>query len=153
MFNYELFLYKGQPYCHWLDNVGNHRVNLLEGGRGFFWSSFPCVGVDRYNVIHDRWRWHMLLPHTLAWRNFGVGYSLAFTSESCSDTELIDPDMFKTIFYEELSADMGSIYIDHLGQFRNYGGVIHYEKVSSWEDDSVFWFDGFTAEVIKDMLS
>ena len=154
MFNYELFLYKGQPYCHWVSDVDGHGVNLLEGGRGFFWSSFPCVGMKMYNILCDREHWEMLpLFHTLAWRHFGVGYYLAFTSESCSDTELIAPDRFKTIFYKSLKFMGGSMYIDHLGQFRNYEGVIHFDKVEHYEDDPVFWLDGLTAEVVKDMLS
>lgn len=152
MFDYELFLYRGKPYCHWVDSRNRHEVNILEEGRGFFWSSFPCVGKDR--IMYNREHWYMLPKfHNLAWRNFGIGYYLAFTSESCNDTKLIEPDRFKILFHEKLNIDMGSIYIDHLGQFRNYGGVIHYEKVDYHEDDSVFWLDGLTAEVVRDMLS
>ena len=152
MVEYELFLYKGQPYCHWVDNGNEHKVNLLEGGRGFFWSSFPCAGKDR--VMYYREDWDILpLFHTLAWKNFGVGYYLTFTSEEYSNPDMIEPDMFKTIFYEKLSIDMGAVYIDHLGQFRNYGGVIHFDRVEFSCNDPVFWLDGFTAEVVKDMLS
>ena len=96
-----------------------------------------------------------MLPlfHTLAWRNFGVGYSLVVTYEDCDDPSLIEPSMFKTLFHEKLGDDMGGVYIEHLGQFRNYGGVVHFEKVESREDDVVFWLDALTAEVVRDMLS
>lgn len=154
MVEYELFLYKGQPYCHWVGKDNEHKVNLLEGGNGYFWSSFPCNGVEMYNILCDREHWNMLpLFHNLAWNNFGVGYCLAFTSKDCSDPYLIKPNRFKTIFHEKLGSDMGAVYIDNLGQFRNYGGVVHFEKVESREDDVVFWLDGLTAEVVRDMLS
>ena len=154
MFKYELFRYRGKPYCHWVDSRNEHGVNLLEECNGFFWSSFPCVGGEMYNILCDREHWEMLpLFHTLAWRHFGVGYYLAFKSRGYSDPYLIEPNMFKILFHEKLGSDMGTVYIDHLGQFINYGGVIHYEKVEYYGDDSVFWLDGFTAEVVKDMLS
>ena len=154
MVEYELFLYKGQPYCHWVDKDNEHKVNLLEGGNGYFWSSFPCNGVDMSNVMNDRGHWNMLpLFHTLAWRNFGVGYGLVVKYEDCNDPSLIEPPMFKTLFHEKLGDDMGGVYIEHLGQLRNYGGVVHFEKVESREDDAVFWLDGLTAEVVRDMLS
>ena len=104
--------------------------------------------------MYDREHWYMLpLFHTLAWRNFGVGYSLVVTYEDCDDPSLIEPSMFKTLFHEKVGDDMGGVYIEHLGQFRNYGGVVHFEKVESREDDVVFWLDALTAEVVRDMLS
>ena len=152
MVEYELFLYKGQPYCHWVDSRNRHGVNILEEGRGFFWSSLPCVGKDR--IMYDREHWDMLpLFYNLAWKNFGVGYCLAFTSEDCSDPYLIKPNRFKTIFHEKLGSDMGAVYIDHLGQFRNYGGVIHFDRVESLMNYPLVWLDGLTAEVVRDMLS
>ena len=154
MFDYELFLYRGKPYCHWVDNGNEHKVNLLEGGNGYFWSSFPCVEVDMSNVMYDREHWDMLpLFHKLAWRHFGVGYGLVVKYEDCNDPSLIEPSMFKTLFHERLGDDMGGVYIEHLGQFRNYGGVVHFEKVEYYGDDAVFWLDGLTAEVVRDMLS
>lgn len=152
MFNYELFLYRGKPYCHWVDSRNRHGVNILEEGRGFFWSSFPCVEKDR--IMYNREHWYMLpLFHKLAWRHFGVGYGLVVKYEDCNDPSLIEPSVFKTLFHERLGDDMGGVYIEHLGQFRNYGGVVHFEKVESREDDAVFWLDGLTAEVVRDMLS
>ena len=154
MFDYELFLYRCKLYCHWVDSRNRHGVNILEEGRGFFWSSFPCVEVDMSNVMNDREHWYMLpLFHTLAWRNFGVGYGLVVKYEDYNDPSLIEPSMFKTLFHEKLANDMDGVYIEHLGQFRNYGGVVHFEKVESREDDVVFWLDGLTAEVVRDMLS
>lgn len=153
MVEYDLFTYEGQPYCHWWDNAEGHMVNFLEKGEDLFWHSYPCVGKDKDNVMQGREHWVMLLAfHNLAWRYFGVGYDLVFKSERCNNPYVIDHHTFKTIFHKALSAHYGSIYVDHLGQFQNYEGVIHFDKVES-RDKVVFWLDGFTAEVVKDMLS